>query len=137
MRAPKIYVRDSGLLHALLDIHSLHQLEAHPKVGASWEGFAIEQIIQSLCVAPHECFFWRTHTGAKLDLLVVRGTQRIGFEVKRTTAPTITPSMRSAMSDLKLKQLHVVHAGDATFPMSRQIQAVAFGDLLDVVKPLA
>jgi predicted AAA+ superfamily ATPase len=100
VRAPKIYVRDSGLLHALLDIHSAKQLQASPKSGASWEGFVIDQVIQALRVASHECFFWRTHTGAELDLLIVRGPRRIGIEVKRTSAPAITPSMRTALTDL-------------------------------------
>jgi predicted AAA+ superfamily ATPase len=136
VKAPKIYVRDSGLLHTLLDVHTMRQLELHPKVGASWEGFVIDQVIQALDAAPHECYFWRTHAGAELDLLVMRGMQRVGFEVKRTTAPAVTPSMVNALADLKLKKLHVVHAGDATFPLSKQIQAVAVSDLLRIVQPL-
>ncbi len=136
VKSPKVYVRDTGLLHALLDVRTARQLESHPKVGASWEGFVIDQVIQALDAQPHECYFWRTHAGAELDLLVMRGTQRIGFEVKRTTAPAMTPSMASALTDLKLKKLHVVHAGDATFLLSKQIEAVALGDLLDVCKPL-
>jgi len=130
VKSPKIYVRDTGLLHALLDICTGRQLEMHPKVGASWEGFVIDQVIQALDAAPHECFFWRTHAGAELDLLVVRGARRIGFEVKRTSAPALTPSMRSAMTDLKLSQLYVVHAGEVTFPLAKKVQAVAFADLL-------
>jgi predicted AAA+ superfamily ATPase len=85
VKAPKVYVRDTGLLHALLDIRTGRQLELHAKVGASWEGFVIDQVIQALDAATHECFFWRTHAGAELDLLVVRGARRIGVEVKRTT----------------------------------------------------
>ena len=80
VRAPKVYVRDSGLLHALLDIRTITQLDAQPKSGASWEGFVLEQSIQALRAASHECYFWRTHTGAELDLLVVRGRRRIGGE---------------------------------------------------------
>jgi len=136
VRAPKIYVRDSGLLHALLDIHTTSQLEAHPKSGASWEGFVIDQVIQALGAEPHECFFWRTHTGAELDLLIVRGARRIGIEVKRTTVPAITPSMRVALADLKLSELYVIHAGDTAFPLSRDIQAVPLHDLSRAVKPL-
>jgi predicted AAA+ superfamily ATPase len=136
VKAPKIYVRDTGLLHALLDVRTARQLELHSKVGASWEGFVVDQVIQALDAASHECYFWRTHAGAELDLLVMRGTRRFGFEVKRTTAPAITPSMTSALTDLKLKKLYVVHAGDATFPLSRQIQAVALGDLLQTIRPL-
>ena len=112
------------------------QLEFHVKVGASWEGFIIDQIIQALEAAPHECYYWRTHAGAELDLLVMRGMRRIGFEVKRTTAPSLTPSMRIAMTDLRLEQLYVVHAGDATFPLSKQVHAVALGDLLKTVTAL-
>ena len=93
-------------------------------------------MIQALRAAAHECYFWRTHTGAELDLLFTRGTRRIGFEVKRATTPTITPSMRNALADLRLKELYVLHAGSATFPMSKQIRAVALPDLLNVIKPL-
>jgi predicted AAA+ superfamily ATPase len=96
----------------------------------------IEQIVEATGAAPHECYFWRTHTGAELDLLLVRGAKRLGFEVKRTTAPAITPSMRNALEDLKLKRLHVVHAGGASFPMSRQVQAVALADLPEVARSM-
>jgi len=104
VRAPKVYVRDSGLLHALLDIRTITQLDAQPKSGASWEGFVLEQSIQALRAASHECHFWRTHTGAELDLLVVRGRRRIGIEVKRTTAPAVTPSMRSALTSIDVAE---------------------------------
>lgn len=136
VRAPKIYVRDSGLLHALLGIHSIAQLDAHPKSGASWEGFVVDQAIQALGAEPHECHFWRTHTGAELDLLIVRGRRRLGIEVKRTTQPAITPSMRIALSDLKLTELNVIHAGDATYPLSKEIRAVALQDLVGTIKPV-
>jgi uncharacterized protein len=129
-------VRDSGLLHALLNLATQRDLEGHPKLGASWEGFVIDQIVQQLGVNPEETFHWRTHQGAELDLLIVRGALRLGFEVKRTVAPTLTPSMRLALHDLKLKSLTVVHAGNATFPLSKQVQAVAVDDLLKIVKSL-
>jgi len=136
VKSPKIYVRDSGLLHTLLNLAVQRDLEGHPKLGASWEGFVIDQIVQQLEVLPEETYHWRTHQGAELDLLVVRGGLRLGFEVKRTVAPTLTSSMRSAMQDLKLKSLFVVHAGNETFPLSRQVQAVALNDLLKTVKSL-
>jgi uncharacterized protein len=136
VKAPKIYIRDPGLLHALLNLATKRDIEGHPKLGASWEGFVIDQIVQHLGVTAEETYHWRTHQGAELDLLVVRGGLRLGFEVKRTVAPQVTPSMRSALQDLKLKSLTVVHAGDATFPLSKQIQAVALGDLLKTLKPL-
>jgi uncharacterized protein len=129
VKAPKIYVRDSGLLHALLNLPARRDIEGHPQLGASWEGFVIDQILQHLEARPEEVFFWRTHTGAELDLLVVRGRNRMGFEVKRSTAPVITPSMRNAMRDLKLRSLSVVHAGSTSFPLARDIHAIALADL--------
>jgi predicted AAA+ superfamily ATPase len=136
VKSPKIFIRDSGLLHALLNLPTKRDIEGHPKLGASWEGFIIDQLVQQLGVSPEETYHWRTHQGAELDLLVVRGGLRLGFEVKRTVAPTLTPSMRSAMHDLKLKSLTVVHAGEQTFPLSKQVQAVAFRDLLNAIRPL-
>ena len=136
VKSPKIFIRDSGLLHALLNLPTKRDIEGHPKLGASWEGFIIDQLVQQLGVSPEETYHWRTHQGAGLDLLVVRGGLRLGFEVKRTVAPTLTPSMRSAMHDLKLKSLTVVHAGDQTFPLAKQVKAVAFRDVLNVIRPL-
>ena len=136
VKAPKIYIADSGVLHALLGLRTLQDLESHPKVGASWEGFVLEQVIHRLTARVDECFFWATHGGAELDLLVVRGPRRIGFEIKRTTSPEITPSMRYALSDLHLRSLDVIHAGETTFPMDKRIRAVAFRHLLKDIKPL-
>ena len=113
-----------------------HPLVAHPKLGASWEGFLVGQIIQHLGAAPEECFFWATHQGAELDLLIVRGSRRLGFEVKRTTAPAATKSMRTALADLGLESLDVVHAGDATFALGERVRAVAAGRLLLDIEPL-
>ncbi len=129
VRSPKIYLADSGLLHALLNLRSLKDLESHPQVGASWEGFMVDQIIRTLGAKPEECFFWATHAGAELDLLVLRGKRRLGFEIKRTSSPKITASMRTALSDLNLRQLDVIHAGEHTFPMARDIRAVAAQEL--------
>jgi predicted AAA+ superfamily ATPase len=95
-----VYVADTGLLHTLFNLESLADVESHPKVGASWEGFVIGQIMRRLGARKHECYFWRTHAGAELDLLIVRGRTRIGFEVKRTSSPHITPSIRNALTDL-------------------------------------
>ncbi|MCH8840134.1 MAG: ATP-binding protein [Planctomycetes bacterium] len=119
VKAPKVYFADTGLLHSLLRLTTLADLDSHPKIGASWEGFVIHQIVQHLGVAPNERFFWATHGGAELDLLVVRGRKRWGFEVKRTSSPSITPSMRTAMTDLKLQRLFVVYAGPHSFDMAR------------------
>jgi uncharacterized protein len=125
VKAPKVYIADSGLLHTLLNIKSRSDLERHPKIGASWEGFVIEQIIRRMGFRKEDCFFWATHAGAELDLLVVRGRNRMGFEVKLTSSPRVTPSMRIALSDLNLQQLFVVHSGEETFQLERNIQALA------------
>jgi hypothetical protein len=136
VKAPKVYVADSGVLHTLLNLRTKADLEGHPKVGASWEGFVLDQVIRRLGAAREECYFWATHGGAELDLLVVRGKRRLGFEVKRTTAPRVTPSMRSALEDLELDRLDVIHAGDRCFALARDVRAVAISRLLDHVEPL-
>ena len=136
VKAPKVYIADSGLLHALLGIGTEMELDAHPKVGASWEGFALEEVIRRLGARREECFFWATHAGAELDLLVVRGRDRLGFDAKRTVAPRLTPSMRTALTDLKLQRLDVLHAGDHTFPLAPRVRAVALARLLGDLAPL-
>ena len=136
IKSPKVYIADSGLLHTLLGIKTRTDLEKHPKIGASWEGFVIEQVIRWMGFRTEECFFWGTHGGAELDLLIVRGRERLGFEVKLTSSPRVTPSMRHAFSDLKLQRLYVIHAGEETFQLDRNIQALAFTRLLEDLKPL-
>jgi predicted AAA+ superfamily ATPase len=136
VKAPKIYVADSGLLHTLLGVETAEDLERHPKVGASWEGFAMGEVMTRLSARPEQCFFWATHTGAELDLLVVRGSRRWGFEFKRTVAPRLTRSMRSALTDLHLERLEVVHAGEQTFPLAANVRALALTRLLDDLEPL-
>lgn len=124
VKAPKLYFRDSGLLHLQLGVGDIEALLAHPKSGASWEGFIIEQLIALAQLGSDEAFFWRTEHGAELDLLVVRGRKRIGIEIKRTASPSLTPSMRVAVDDLKLDALHVIHAGTHDFSLGRNIAAV-------------
>lgn len=136
VKSPKVYLADSGLLHTLLGLEIRRDLEGHPKVGASWEGFALSAVVQRLQARPEECYFWATHAGAELDLLVVRGGRRWGFEFKRTAAPQVTRSMHSALEDLKLDRLDVIHAGDASFPLRKRIRAVAFGRILEDVPVL-
>jgi predicted AAA+ superfamily ATPase len=125
VKAPKVYLRDTGLLHALLGIRTATDLERHPKVGASWEGFMVSEVIQRLGAEPRECHFWATHGGVELDLLVVRGRRRLGFEFKRTSGPSVTRSMHVALADLRLERLDVIHAGESTFPLAPKIRAVA------------
>src|ERR1043166_2675693 len=107
VKAPKGYVRDSGLLHALLGIAHRRDLENHPKVGASWEGYAIEEVLKAL--RPDDAYYWATHQGAELDLLLFKRGRRVGIECKRTDAPKLTPSMRIALKELKLLRLLVVY----------------------------
>lgn len=136
VKAPKIYFRDSGLLHSLLGIPDMRSLLRHPKVGASWEGFALAQVESLLRVRRGEAYFWATQAGAEIDLVVMRGTQRLGFEFKRTAAPSVTPSMRVALEDLRLDRIDVVHAGDATWQLAPRIRAVALSRLQqDVAAP--
>lgn len=136
VKAPKVYIRDSGLLHALLGLADARAIDSHPKVGASWEGLALNAVISRLGAKPEECFFWATHSGAELDLLVVRGRRRLGCEFKRTTAPTVTKSMRIAQADLGLDQLGVVHAGTYSYELAPGIKAIAFNRILEDLKPL-
>lgn len=131
VRSPKVYVRDSGLLHALLRLEGRREVTCHPVVGASFEGFVIEQVASLLQLRGDECFFWATHGGAELDLLVHRRGRRIGFEVKRREAPSLTPSMRSAIETLHLHRLYVVHAGTKRFALGPNVLAVPVTGLRD------
>jgi len=125
VKSPKVYLADTGLLHALLGLPDREALEGHPKVGASWEGFILREILAHLEARPGEVYFWATHSGAELDLLVLRGGCRLGFEIKRSTAPRVTASMRSALETLRLDSLDVVHAGEHTFELHERIRALA------------
>ncbi len=136
VKAPKVFIADSGLLHTLLGLQNMADLEGHPKVGASWEGFVIGQVVRRLGARADECFFWATHGGAELDLLVVRGNQRIGIEIKRTSSPRLTPSMRHVLTDLRLRRLFVIHAGEDTFQLHRKVVAVPLSRLLLDLPPL-
>ena len=136
VKAPKVYIADSGILHALLNIKTIMDLEGHPKIGASWEGFLLSQVVRHLGVSAEDCFFWATHGGAELDLLIVRGQKRLGFEFKRTSAPKITTSMRSALADLKLQSLDIIHAGDCTFQLDKRVRAVSFSRVLTDLKAI-
>lgn len=128
VKAPKIYFRDTGLLHALLGIRNLPQLLAHPLSGASWEGFALEQVLR--IAQPDEAYFWATHQGAELDLLMFKDGRRVGVEFKRSDAPKLTPSMRIAMEDLKLDALYVVYPGPHRYALAPQVEVVPLTALL-------
>jgi hypothetical protein len=127
VKSPKVYVRDSGLLHHLLGIHSGADLERHPRLGASWEGFVIESVLAML--RPDAAYFWATHQGAELDLLLFQGGRRYGVEIKRADAPTVTPSMKVAVNDLKLDALAVVYPGARPYRLAPRMAALPAADL--------
>jgi hypothetical protein len=124
VKAPKIYVRDSGLLHRLLGIGTLKDLLSHPKLGASWEGFVIEQVL--MAEAHDEAYFWGSHQGAEIDLILRENGRMFGLECKRTDTPHLTPSIRIALDDLGLEQVVVIYPGTKRFPLSEQVEAIPF-----------
>jgi hypothetical protein len=128
VKAPKIYFRDTGLLHALLGIADAATLAAHPKSGASWDAFALEQVLE--IAAPDEAWFWATHAGAEVDLLMIKDGRRVGIEFKRADAPRLTASMRIAMRDLRLDSLYAVYPGDRRYPLADAVEAVPLSALL-------
>lgn len=122
VKAPKIYFRDSGLLHSLLGIPDLHSLMGHPRLGASWEGFALEQVIQ--VVKPLEAYFWATYSGAEIDLFFIKAGKRYGVEFKFNEAPKVTQSMRIAINDLSLDHLWVIYPGENEYPVDKKISVI-------------
>ena len=124
VKSPKVYLRDSGLLHTLLSLSNTHEVLGHPIVGASWEGFALETVIRHRQADERECFFWATHNGAELDLLIEKGGKRVGYEFKRTSAPRTTKSMHVALESLELEELVVVYPGEKKFPLADRVVAM-------------
>jgi predicted AAA+ superfamily ATPase len=128
IKAPKVYVRDSGLLHALLAIGRFEDLEGHPKFGASWEGFALEQVLS--VTGAEQAFFWGTHAGAELDLLLLRRGRRYGIEFKTSDAPGMTRSLHIALNDLQLERAWVVYPGREVYPVHERVDVVPLGVVL-------
>jgi predicted AAA+ superfamily ATPase len=127
VKSPKIFFRDSGILHTLLGIRTQHDLQTHPKSGASWEGYVIEEVIKS--IQPDEAYFWGTYNGAEIDLLLLKNGRRLGVECKRLDAPRLTPSMKIALEDLQLDGLAVIYPGEQTYPLAEKMTAVPFSSL--------
>lgn len=119
VKSPKVYFRDSGLLHALLGLRTQRETLGHPRSGASWEGYILEQVLK--VAGADEAYFWATHQGAELDLLLMKGGRRLGVEIKYADAPQVTPSMRIALGDLKLERLLVVYPGETSYPLADNI----------------
>lgn len=129
VKAPKVFFRDSGLLHHFLGIRSEAELLSHPKCGASWEGYVIEETLSA--VAPDEAYFWGTHQGAEIDLVMIKDGRMLGVECKRVDAPRLTPSMRIALEDLKLERLAVVYPGCVRYPLADRVEAVPLTAVAD------
>ncbi len=129
VKSPKIYFRDSGILHSILGIENHSELLKHPKLGASWEGMALEQVIKYLKVENDDCYFWATQGGAELDLLVFKSSKKLGFEVKYTDSPKINKSMRIAMEDLCLDNLTIIIPGTEKFKLEANIEVCGIESL--------
>lgn len=136
VKAPKIYISDTGLLHSLLGIEDMADLERNVKLGASWESFGFSNVLDHLRPRSGEVYYWATHQGAELDLLIVRGRRRLGFEIKRSSAPQLTPSMRIALADLKLDSIDVIYPGEHTYPMAPRIRAVPLHRIRETIDSL-
>jgi predicted AAA+ superfamily ATPase len=130
VKSPKIYFRDSGLFHRLQGIPSWDAMQTHPKLGASWEGFALEETLRA--AAPDEAYFWAVHSGSELDLLMFRGGKRIGVEFKRTDAPKLSRSMGIALKDLKLDELIVVYPGMRRYPLSETVRVMPLAEIATI-----
>jgi hypothetical protein len=131
VKAPKIYIRDSGILHALLQINTMTDLQGHPKIGSSWEGFCLEQLIGGL--KTRDVYFWATHAGAELDLLVTVGGNRYGFEFKYADAPGSNRSMRIAIEDLGLEHLWIIYPGRKKYDIDKGISVIP----IDLIRSLS
>jgi predicted AAA+ superfamily ATPase len=129
VKAPKIYFRDTGLLHQLLGVRSERDLLSHPKCDASWEGYVIEEAFKAL--EPDETYFWATHNGAEIDLILRKDGRLLGVECKRVDAPRLTPSIRIALEDLKLERIAVVYPGTRRYPLAPRVHAVPLSALAE------
>jgi predicted AAA+ superfamily ATPase len=128
VKSPKVYLRDSGILHHLLGVETVRDLLAHPRCGASWEGYVIEEIFKE--VRPDQAYFWATYQGAELDLLLWKSGRSYGIEVKRADAPHLTPSMRLALADLELERLVVLYPGSREYALADRVDAVPMHDFV-------
>jgi predicted AAA+ superfamily ATPase len=132
VKAPKLYFRDTGILHYLLGIRSDLDLQTHPKSGASWEGYAIEETIKA--AAPDEAYYWATHNGAELDLMFLKNGRKIGVECKRVDAPRLTASMKIAMEDLELDRLFVIYPGKTAYPLGEKVNVLPLSSIAEITE---
>ncbi len=132
VKSPKVYIADTGLLHTLLVINTKIYLYSHPKIGASWESFAMNTVLDVIRPEPEEIFYWSTHGGAELDLLIFKDSKKLGFEFKLNSAPKLTRSMSIAINDLKLSHLYVIYAGDDIYPLTSNITALGISKVQQI-----
>ena len=130
VKSPKIFFRDSGILHALLSIQTAQALQVHPKLGASWEGFAMEEIIKARQARSEDCFFWSTYGDAEIDLLIYQNDKLTGFEFKYVDAPKVTKSMQIALKDLDLEHIYVIYPGNKNYQLSKNISVLGLENFL-------
>ena len=134
VKTPKIFFRDSGILHVLLSIQEFSALQTHPKIGASWEGFALEEVVRTTEMQGQDCYFWSTYSGAEIDLLLHQNGDLTGFEFKYTDAPTLTKSMHIALKDLNLQHIYVIYPGDVDYALNEHVTVRGLKNYL--TKPL-
>jgi predicted AAA+ superfamily ATPase len=132
VKSPKIYLRDSGIYHYLLGIRTKEDLLLSPKLGASWEGFALEQVIHHMDCDENDCYFWATHNNAELDLIIFKGNKAIGFEFKYQDAPKLTSSMRVALTDLDLSEIVVIYPGDKDYVLSDKVKVMGLRNFVSL-----
>lgn len=133
VKAPKIYFRDSGILHSLLNIQNIDELRVNPKIGASWEGFALEEVIRIHQIRHQDCYFWATYSGAEIDLLLHHKGKFIGIEFKYSDAPKMTKSMQIALKELNLKHIYVIYPGDIDYPLSENVTVMGLKNYLSFI----
>ncbi len=132
VKAPKAYIRDTGVLNSLLGIKTEAEILRHPSCGSSWEGYVIEEVIRS--VDPDDVYYWATHNGTEIDLVVLKNSRMYGVEVKRSDAPAMTSSMRIALEDLKLERIAVIYPGEKRYQLHKKITVVPFRDVTGGMK---
>ena len=134
VKAPKVYIRDTGILHSLLGLRTGADVLRHPGCGASWEGFVIEEVIHA--AAPDDVYYWATHQGAEIDLVLFKGGRMYGVEIKRQDAPTMTPSMRIAQEDLELERIAVIYPGQKRYALDKKVSVIPFHHITGGFKEL-
>lgn len=134
VKAPKIYIRDTGILNSFLGLKTKGEILRHPACGASWEGYVVEAVIRS--VDPDDVYYWATHNGAEIDLVFFKGGRLYGVEIKRSDAPAMTPSLRVALEDLKLERIAVIYPGERRYELHKKVSVIPFNEVMGEMKAM-